>query len=90
MPRVTSYSFDATDELSAGLLRSDSDDSSSEGVESTEHPSHVGRFSTPHPFTMTPFTRSPVKFFNERFQAGSIKGSVFTLMVALIGAGTLR
>jgi len=28
-------------------------------------------------------------FFQERFQAGSIKGSVFTLVVAIVGAGTL-
>ncbi|GBG33801.1 Sodium-coupled neutral amino acid transporter 5 [Hondaea fermentalgiana] len=37
----------------------------------------------------TPFTRSPVLFFKKRFKAGSIKGSVFTLVVAVCGAGTL-
>jgi len=39
--------------------------------------------------TATPFSRSPILFFKKRFKAGSIKGSVFTLVVAVCGAGTL-
>lgn len=35
------------------------------------------------------FTRSPVRFFQERFKAGSVKGSIFTLIVSIVGAGSL-
>eukprot|EP00511_Aplanochytrium_stocchinoi_P000871 CAMPEP_0204835406 /NCGR_PEP_ID=MMETSP1346-20131115/22569_1 /ASSEMBLY_ACC=CAM_ASM_000771 /TAXON_ID=215587 /ORGANISM="Aplanochytrium stocchinoi, Strain GSBS06" /LENGTH=119 /DNA_ID=CAMNT_0051969415 /DNA_START=282 /DNA_END=637 /DNA_ORIENTATION=- len=42
-------------------------------------------FQTP----LTPFTRSPVQFFQERFKAGSMKGSVFILVVSIVGAGSL-
>mmetsp|Transcript_6169 Transcript_6169/g.9667 ORF Transcript_6169/g.9667 Transcript_6169/m.9667 type:complete len:459 (+) Transcript_6169:33-1409(+) len=37
----------------------------------------------------TPFMDSPARFIAERFTAGSIKGSIFTLVVAIVGAGTL-
>ena len=46
-----------------------------------EHQAAVGAV---HPFYST-----TLRFFRERLQAGSIKGSVFTLMVAIVGAGTL-
>ena len=37
----------------------------------------------------SPFLRSPATYFSQKFQAGSVKGSVFTLTVAIVGAGSL-
>ena len=40
-------------------------------------------------FSSSPFLRSPAMYFSQKFRAGSVKGSVFTLSVAIIGAGSL-
>ena len=47
------------------------------------------RYSMYESEAVTPFLRSPIIFFQERFSAGSIKGSISTLVVAIVGAGTL-
>lgn len=59
------------------------------GAEGVQDGDEWGGSPTPSGAHLTPFTRSPVMFFRQRFSAGSIKGSVFTLVVAIVGAGTL-
>mmetsp|Transcript_21713 Transcript_21713/g.40598 ORF Transcript_21713/g.40598 Transcript_21713/m.40598 type:complete len:479 (-) Transcript_21713:152-1588(-) len=68
---------EAREDLREGLLGDEQESDDSDGTDSEmEAP-------------LTPFSRSPVLFFREKFQAGSIKGSVFMLVVAVVGAGTL-
>lgn len=35
------------------------------------------------------YATSPVRYFNRKFKAGSLKGSIFTLITAILGLGTI-